>query len=78
MQKMLALTNKNVKSEFIYVIYDINGVYVRECKTLVEVAKFFRTSKQSISNHLRRTRQPKNNFKYKNYTIEHFDINGIY
>ena len=76
MEKITTLTN--IKSEFIYVIYDAAGCYVKECSTLVEIANFFKVSKQSITNHLRRTGQPKDNFKYKEYNIEWFDINGIY
>lgn len=71
-------TNEKTKSEYIFVIYDKVGCYLRECKTLVEVAKFFGVSKQAISNYLRYTKQPKDNFKYKEYSIEYFDLNGIY
>jgi len=72
------LSNVKTNEEYIFVIYDVDGCYLRECKTLVEVAKYFGVSKQSISNHLRRTNQNKSNFKYKEYNIEWFDINGIY
>jgi hypothetical protein len=74
----ITLSNENVKPEFIYIIYGKDSCYIRECKTLSEVAKYFKTTKQAISNHLRRTRQEKSRFTYKEYSIEYFDINGIY
>lgn len=76
MEKLsITLANEKTKPEFIYVIYGKDSCYIKECSTLVEVAKFFKTSKQAISNHLRRTNQNKTNFVYKGYTIEYFDIN---
>lgn len=72
------LSNVKTNEEYVFIIYGKDSCYLRECKTLAEVAKFFGVSKQSISNHLRRSGQSKNNFKYKEYSIEYFDLNGIY
>lgn len=82
MEKALTtLSNENEKvlePEWIYVIYDKDEVYLRECKTLKEVADFFKVSKQALANHLRRTGQPRDRFIYKGCSIEYFDLNGIY
>lgn len=67
--------NKKLTPEFIFVIYDKDGCYIKECKTLVEVARYFKTSKQALSNYIRRTKQDKTNFKYKGFSIEYFNIN---
>lgn len=73
MEKVITLTTQ--KPEYIYIVYSEEGCYLQECKTLVEVAKFFGVSKQAITNHLRRSGQSKNMFTYQNCTIEYFDIN---
>lgn len=78
MEKTLTTLEHTKKSEWVYVIYDIDEVYVRECSTLAEVAKYFGVTKQALSNHLRRTNQKKDNFSYKSYSVEFFDVNGIY
>lgn len=71
-------TKTTIQPEYVFIIYDKDSCYLRECSTLAEVAKFFKVTKQALSNHLRRSGQDKTNFSYKNFKIEHFDINGIY
>lgn len=77
MEKVLEKDIANsIEEDWIFVIYDIDSVYLRDCKTLAEVAKYFKISKQAISNHLRRTNQSKENFTYRGHTIEYFDRNN--